>query len=323
MADAAGHLDAAHAGHDAHGGHGHDHPPHLAHHWETVEQQFDAGKLGMWLFLATEVLFFAGLFCAYAVYRRGHPQIFAVGHQFLDVKMGAINTIVLIASSFTMALGVYCAQRSWNRGLIACLICTLLGAFGFMTIKYIEYSDKLTHGKVWGKDFNPHHGEEHGAAAAHGDSAHAAAAEHGAAPAPAAATDGHAAAAPTAAPASAGPAIEHSTLAAAAASPTGLAVVDPAEAESHSGGHASHVDPYKAAQEMRDLHIFMGIYFCMTGLHGIHVLAGIVVITWLLIGAFKGKYNSEYYTPVDLVGLYWHLVDLVWIYLFPLLYLIH
>ena len=79
---------------------------------------------------------------------------------------------------------------------------------------------------------------------------------------------------------------------------------------------------YARAKEMKDLRIFMAIYYCMTGLHGIHVVAGMVVITWLLIGAIKGKYHSRYYTPVDLVGLYWHVVDLVWIYLFPLFYLI-
>src|SRR5215510_11053200 len=88
--------------------HGHSPYPFVQHHFDTPAQQFDAGKLGMWLFLVTEVLFFAGLFCAYAVYRRTHPEIFVVGSRFLDTKMGAINTVVLILSSFTMALGVWC-----------------------------------------------------------------------------------------------------------------------------------------------------------------------------------------------------------------------
>ncbi|MFN0136197.1 MAG: cytochrome c oxidase subunit 3 [Phycisphaerae bacterium] len=339
MADVVGHAE--HAGHAAapdHGGHGHGHhSPNLAHHWDTPAQQFDAGKLGIWLFLATEVLFFAGLFCAYAIYRRNHPHIFLAGQHFLDVKMGAINTIVLIASSFTMAMGVYCAQRSKNTGLIICLFLTLLGAFAFMGIKYVEYSDKIMHGKIWGPNFNPQrhddHGHAHGATdAAHADG-HAKPDDHGAKPDAAHATDSHAAkpadahATPAAAPAvatSAAPVIEASLIKPAAAGPSGLAATEPHD--DHAGGndaHGKYSDPYKAAQEMRDLHIFMGIYFCMTGLHGIHVLGGIVVITWLIIGAFKGRYNSEYYTPVDFVGLYWHLVDLVWIYLFPLLYLIH
>ncbi|MBN2328319.1 MAG: cytochrome c oxidase subunit 3, partial [Candidatus Omnitrophica bacterium] len=84
------------------------------------------------------------------------------------------------------------------------------------------------------------------------------------------------------------------------------------------GDEASH-----ALDEPKNVHIFFGIYFAMTGLHGLHVLAGMGVIIWLIVGAFKGRYHAHYFTPVDLAGLYWHLVDLIWIFLFPLLYLIH
>src|SRR5262249_55801898 len=148
-------------GHDAKSHSLHEQHPYLHHHWDTPAQQFDAGKLGMWLFLATEVLFFAGLFCAYSVLRRSHPDVFIVGQHFLDVFWGGLNTVVLILSSFTMALGVWCAQTSRKNGLIVCLILTLVGAFTFMVVKYIEYDHKLRHGIVWGQNFNPedpHHG---------------------------------------------------------------------------------------------------------------------------------------------------------------------
>lgn len=317
--DEHGHDAASHALHEQH--------PYLQHHWDTPAQQFDAGKLGMWLFLATEVLFFAGLFCAYAVLRRNHPDIFMVGQHFLDVKMGAINTVVLILSSFTMALGVWCAQTSRKTGLIVCLILTLAGAVTFMVVKYFEYSHKIHEGVIWGQNFNPQRHDSHGHVP--GDS-HAATSAPAVATAPAAATAPAVAAEPkpsaAATPAGSQPAelpkLEVSLVKLAPSGATGLtsdAIAPPAD--DHAHGHA--VDPYEKAKTMRDLHLFMGVYFCLTGLHGIHVLAGIVAITCILIAAIKGRYDSNYYTPVDLVGLYWHVVDLVWIFLFPLLYLIH
>jgi len=313
-----------------HGAHGHDHPPHLQHHFETSAQQFDASKLGMWLFLATEVLFFSGLFCAYTVYRVNHPEIFRAGHQFLDAKWGMINTIVLICSSFTMAMGVWCAQKSYRTGLIVCLALTLVGAFGFMGIKYIEYDHKIRNGVVWGPNYSPTahalvHGDE--AAHAHDDhgDAHAPAADaHAPASADAAAGD-HAAsetriageaAAPGHAAATDGDLFEVSQIKPPPLGPSGVT----AAALSDAPAAAAHGPDPLAVSNVR---IFFGIYYGMTGLHGIHVLAGIIVIAGLLVNAIKGKYNSEYYTPVDLVGLYWHVVDLIWIFLFPMLYLIH
>ncbi|RMF71965.1 MAG: cytochrome c oxidase subunit 3 family protein [Planctomycetota bacterium] len=333
--------DAAAAAHEE------AHPPHVQHHFENAAQQFDASKFGMWVFLVTEILFFSGLFCAYAVYRRTHPHIFELGQYFLDVKWGAINTVVLITSSFTMALGVWCAQRSYQRGLVWCLSLTLLGAAAFMGIKAIEYTDKIMHGKVWGAGFNPvyhHEGPEgsHAAAAGdadaeHGDAAHGAPASsgdhasvaeaatppaaHDAAPTeektqsadPAASTDGAAAA----------PKIERSKLAPPPPGPRGvvLEAIEP-ETDPKLTREEKEAAAYAEARRRKDAHIFLGIYFAMTGLHGIHVLAGMVVIAWLLKGALQGRYHSDYYTPVDVVGLYWHVVDLIWIYLFPLLYLI-
>src|SRR5690606_34103579 len=111
--------------------HGH-HNPYLAHHFDTPAQQFESGKLGMWLFLIQEILFFSGLFCAYAVYRANRPEIFVYAHQFLDVNMGAIDTGVLILSSLTAAWAVRCAQLNQKRGLILNLVITLVCAFTFM-----------------------------------------------------------------------------------------------------------------------------------------------------------------------------------------------
>src|SRR5438067_2741205 len=102
------------ATHEAHGpGDGHD--PHLAHHFDTMEQQTESGKLGMWVFLATEILMFGGLFCAYSVYRHNHPEVFEWAHHALDRKWGAINTVVLLASSLTMAWGVRASQMGNNK----------------------------------------------------------------------------------------------------------------------------------------------------------------------------------------------------------------
>jgi cytochrome c oxidase subunit 3 len=265
-------------------------PPHRWHHFESAEQQFDAGKLGMWLFLATEVLMFGGLFCAYTIYRGTHPDIFHYGHQFLDKKWGGINTIVLICSSLTMAWGVRAAQLGQRKLLVTMLSLTLLCAAGFMSIKYVEYSHKIQHGLMWGKNYRPQVHEEAAEGGGHGDAA-AATAE---APAGSARRSWS----------SETP--EASTIAPAAPAPRGLAA--PGSVEDHHAAAPPNV------------HIFFGIYFAMTGLHGIHVLAGMIVITWLIV--ISGRFGPAYFTPVDLVGLYWHIVDLIWIFLFPLLYLI-
>ena len=127
-----------------------EHSGHLAHHFETKEQQFDSSKLGMWLFLATEILLFGGLFCAYAVYRANHPEIFVYAHHFLSKTLGGVNTLVLICSSLTMALGVRAAQLGKQKQLITMLFLTLIFAFSFMVIKAVEYEHKWKHGLLWG-----------------------------------------------------------------------------------------------------------------------------------------------------------------------------
>jgi cytochrome c oxidase subunit 3 len=296
----------------------HRHPEHLGHHYETLEQQFSSGKLGMWLFLATEILLFAGLFCAYAVNRRNHPEVFHWGHELLNVRLGAVNTVFLICSSFTMAYGVRCAQLGRRLALIVSLALTLAFACGFMVIKYVEYSEKFRHGYLWAKLYDPHavpHGGTHAEGEATGEEGVAAGA-HGEAPseapgaAPALSRPAPAVSEPAAAE-GAGPQIERTLVPPPADAPRGLAP------ETTLGERA----PPRGASD-RGLGRFFTFYFLMTGLHGLHVLAGMIVITWLIVRAFKGHFGPKYFTPVDLGGLYWHLVDLIWIYLFPLLYLI-
>jgi cytochrome c oxidase subunit 3 len=133
----------------------HGHPPHLAHHFETPGQQFQSAVFGMWLFLATEILLFGGLFCAYAVYRGNHPEVFVHAHHYLDKNLGAINTIILLISSFTMAAAVWAVQHARQRMLVGMLVGTLVCAGGFLGIKAVEYQHKWQHGLLWGKYYQP------------------------------------------------------------------------------------------------------------------------------------------------------------------------
>ena len=207
-------------------------PAHVQHHFTDSEQQRESAKLGMWLFLLTEVLLFGGLFVAYGVFRAWYPDMFYNAHKQLDVMMGTVNTIVLITSSLTMALAIRFIQVDKKKLSVWFLVLTLLFAFTFLVIKYFEYSHKIELGQLPGNLYTF----------------------------------------------------------------TGI--------------------------EGNNPHIFFSIYFAMTGLHGIHVLIGMLVIGWVLFRTRKGHFSSEYYTPVEMAGLYWHLVDLIWIFLFPLLYLI-
>jgi cytochrome c oxidase subunit 3 len=287
---------------------------HLQHHFETPEQQYDSGKLGMWLFLATEILLFGGLFVAYAVYRGNHPEVFIWGHHFLDTKLGAINTVILLCSSLTMAWGVRAAQLGQRRLLVLMLSLTLLGAFGFLGIKYVEYKAKWEHGLLWAGSFNPgahdDHGESHAAAPAAAET-HA---EAEAATEAEGATKAEVATEAEAAPF----APERTTQPPPAAPPSGRAQPVAAATDAHDT-----TDAHDATDAPANAQTFFTIYFLMTGLHGIHVLAGMAAIAWVLRKALRGVFGPAYFTPVDLVGLYWHLVDLIWIFLFPLLYLIH
>lgn len=265
----------------------HGHSPWLAHHFDTPHQQFTSAKLGMWVFLLTEILFFSGLFCAYAVFRRNSPDVFYDGHHFLSTTLGAINTAVLLFSSLTMAWGVRCAQLSQRRGLIACLGITLACAFVFLGIKYVEYKAKWDHHMVPGQAR---------IAAAFGGSDHEAESRVPGQPPPRGFR----------------PHKEYIQK-----------VLRHADEEAGVRAISETVYTARLDERIERLGTFFGVYFCLTGLHALHVICGIIAITWLLVRAIKGHFSSQYFDPVDCVGLYWHLVDLIWIYLFPLLYLIH
>ena len=214
---------------------------HLKHYFVSSDQQFDAAKMGMWLFLVTEILLFSGMFVAYAVYRAWHPEVFAHASELLDWRLGGLNTLVLLASSFTVALSIHFVQKGQNKKVVVLLLLTLLCAAIFMVIKYFEYTGKFAHGVFPGAGYAPH-GE----------------------------VNGH--------------------------------------------DYAEYDIPF-APQ-------FFSIYFIMTGIHGVHVLVGMGLFVWLVIRVIRGHFSPAWYTPVELTGLYWHLVDIIWIFLFPLLYLI-
>jgi cytochrome c oxidase subunit 3 len=268
------------------------------HHFENADQQYQSAKLGMWVFLATEILFFGGLFVAYSVYRANHPEVFVFGHHFLDKNLGALNTVILICSSLTAAWAVRAAQLKQIRLLKLMIVLTILCAFGFLGVKGVEYHGKWKHGLLWAGSYHPHVEHEGPVAADHAGGA----AESEAAPSAVVAQ-------PEPAPSPADP--DRSAIAPAAEGPAGLAT----PGEQVGDESAVEVAPANAQ-------IYFSIYFLMTGLHGIHVLGGIGAFIWLLVCARRGDFDSGHFTRVDMVALYWHLVDLIWIYLFLLLYLI-
>lgn len=302
------------------------HPPHLAHHFDTPVQQYESAVQAMWIFLATELLLFGGLFCAYAVYRANHPGIFLVGHEYLSKPLGALNTAILLCSSFTMATGVWAAQQGRQKLLVTMLVLTLLGACGFLGIKFIEYEQKWKHGLLWGKYYQPHvELELDGAASALREGA----ASGAAAPAERIPGDG-APATRSASQAASQPATGPATPSTSASTTTQAASDEPSWVfKPADSGPRGLLLPGRAPvaleadERVHNLQTFFAIYFGMTGLHALHVIAGMAVITWLLVRSLRGHFTAEYSTPVHLGGLYWHLVDVIWIYLFPLLYLIH
>ncbi len=270
----------------------------VEHHFENADQQYQSAKLGMWVFLATEILFFGGLFVAYSVYRANHPEVFVFGHHFLDKNMGALNTVILICSSLTAAWAVRAAQLRQIGMLKIMILMTMLFAFGFMGVKAVEYNGKWKHGLLWAGQYDPHVED-------HGEISHDVTGE-----------DAHVGGATEetvleASPTQPAPDPDRSAIAPAAEGPAGLAAPVSAAAEDSD----FQIEPANAQ-------IYFSIYFLMTGLHGIHVLGGIGAFFWLLLCARRGDFDSGHFTRVDMVALYWHLVDLIWIYLFLLLYLI-
>ncbi|MCC5829018.1 MAG: cytochrome c oxidase subunit 3 [Phycisphaeraceae bacterium] len=344
------HHDGGH-GHD-----GHDHPANLAHHFDSPRQQFDAAKVGMWVFLATEILMFGGLFCAYAVWRANHPEVFLAAHKKLDMTLGLINTIILITSSFTMAWAVRAAQLNQQRLLVILLSLTIAGGCGFLVVKTFEYSDKWDKGLWVGTKnlFNPRYEEpsdreanqapgeqenqagnesENGLGESNENTAPEMPPEMSPEETPEEASEQGPVAAPDAALQDPDenahndePEVMRSAIPVPGMGPPGLS-------EAYSDQEVQRQETPPTPEELiaqlpdhvreKWLHQFFQVYFLMTGLHTLHVIVGIGLIGWITVRAQRGAYSSEYYTQVDLVGLYWHLVDLIWIFLFPLLYLIH
>jgi len=204
----------------------------VAHQFDTAAQQRGAATLGMWIFLATEVLFFGGMLMAYTVYRVTEGEAFAHASRAQNILLGGINTAVLLTSSLTMALAVHAAQGGRRTRSVMMLASTMaLGAL-FLGVKGVEYAEKFAEHLVPGVDF------------------------HWAGP--------------------------------------------------DAGG----------AQ------IYFILYFLLTGFHALHLAIGIGVIAVLTARAARGRYSAAYSTPVEVAGLYWHFVDIVWIFLYPLIYLI-
>jgi len=397
----------------------HEHNPNLAHHFDTMSQQHDAGKLGMWLFLATEVLLFGGLFCAYAVFRANHPALFAWGEQFLDEKLGAANTAILLISSMTIAMAITYIQRNQRRLAMLAVGATFVCGVMFMAIKSVEYGHKFHDKLIWGTGFYSMPEGGHGvpgasqvAAAALGPGDAAAGRKiwdttcrscHGAAgegvegqgiDVRASAfvqdtddagligfiTDGRLVsdAANTSGlpmpPKGGNPLLKDADLADVVAHLRTLQVVDAGSGEEtppDKGAEVEEPSPVSAAppppppgdagtwlpsssiplapegpagltdrmidsveytvyrpvaqfdpDQPANAHLFFGIYFLMTGLHGIHVIIGLIVMVWLLWRLGRGDFGPKYYAPVECGALYWHIVDVIWIFLFPLWYLI-
>jgi cytochrome c oxidase subunit 3 len=204
----------------------------VAHQFDDAVQQREAATLGMWVFLVTEIMMFGGLFTAYVLYRSRFPDVFAAASHHLDTTLGAVNTLVLLGSSLTMALAVRASQLGSRRGSVLGMIATMVLGAVFLGIKAYEYAHKFHEGLVPGPHFVFH-------------------------------------------------------------------------------GH-----------ESRSAELFFSLYFAMTGLHALHMVIGMGMLTTLTIMAARRRFSAAYHTPVELGGLYWHFVDIVWIYLFPLLYLL-
>jgi cytochrome c oxidase subunit III len=307
------------------GGHAHDaahgENPFLAHHFDNPKHQFESGKLGIWLFLVTEVLFFGGLFCAYAIYRSLHPEIFVYAHYYLDTFWGALNTGVLIVSSLTAAWAVRNAQLGQQKMLITNIVITIVLACCFLCVKYVEYSHKFHDNVLPGRHFNPTHEawELESYKKAHGE--HAGGSDDHGVGAPAA--RGAEAEHPAQGPAVVGTQTTAPTDTTSTPQPAPAGIGQPAAAAPENPAVAGKKAPPGALERPRHVSVFFSIYFFMTGLHGVHVVAGIITWLWLLRRAVRGEFGPQHFGAIDYAALYWHLVDLIWIYLFPLLYLIH
>lgn len=299
--------------------------PFLQHHFHSAVQQEASAKLGMWLFLAQELVFFGGIFLAYGAVRYFYPETMLSAHEHLSVPMGALNTAVLITSSLTMALAVHAAQRGALRALRRNLLLTVALAGAFLVVKYVEYAHKFHDGLLAGNYLTAHGmlDDEQGARLQHAFRLRAAPEQVHfrfdprypvTREALLRAFAAHQMPVRAITRASAALTISEPQLAHARA--FNGAVEDPAAWGSQAGSNTF------AVTFAGKPHIFFGLYFAMTALHGLHVLVGMLLLGWVWRRAGRGDFSRAYFTPVENVGLYWHLVDLIWIFLFPLLYLV-
>lgn len=235
-----------------------------ASHFRSKDEEFDAVKIGMWLFLATEVLLFAGLFVGYAIFRMMHPEAFANGSHYLDWKWGCINTVVLLVSSWTIATAIGNAQRNEQAALRRNLLITIACALLFVGIKLtFEYMPKWS---GWFLAIDPALSHYESSKSALGGLVH--------------------------------------------------------YVEGYGGKRPGSLFDYPFAENPYEP-MWWSIYYSATGIHATHVLIGVGLISWLYLRARKLHFGPGHYTAVEIVGLYWHIVDLIWIFLFPLLYLVH
>ena len=204
----------------------------VAEQFDDIEQQHSAATLGMWVFLATEVLFFGGMFACYLVYRVLYGGAFAAGSREMNLTLGSINTAVLLCSSLTMVLAVHSTQHDRRSRSIVFLVLTMVLGATFLGIKGVEYAQKFREHLVPGVDFQ------------------------------------------------------------------------------FAGPQSDHVQ------------IFFILYFLLTGFHALHLTIGIGVLSVIILRASRKDFSPGYFSPVEVAGLYWHFVDIVWIFLYPLLYLI-
>ncbi len=280
------------------------HEPGLQHQFEDMGQQEESVSIGMWMFLVQEIMFFGGLFTAYLVFRSKYPMAFAAASNHLDAFWGGFNTLVLIVSSLTMALTVYYAQKGNRNMQVIMIVLTMIFGAAFLGVKAIEYTAKYNDALIPVSGWNKRVKEDKTAAHATG-------------------------------PEKPCWEVDHSPAAAAAhkyVNPRGdfqwtdCSLVKLAQDNNYLTTYEKidyfsngQIDIEKFGSRVR---MFYYLYFVMTGLHALHMIVGLLIMAWLLWTAWKGYYTPEYYMPVEMSGLYWHFVDIVWIFLFPLLYLL-
>ena len=288
--------------HDTHDHH--YHAPGLQHQFEDMGQQQESVSIGMWMFLVQEIMFFGGMFTVYLVFRSKYPMAFAAGSNHLDALWGFINTLVLIVSSLTMALAVHYAQISKRNLQVIMIILTMIFGATFLGVKAIEYTDKYNHGLIPVDGLNKKIKEgahtEHTSLTLPFETRVSAASETEAAhPNP-----------------KGNFLIEQDDLKLVVQARDGKYLTRDEQIGYFSN---NEIDADKFRDKVR---IFFWIYFVMTGLHALHMVIGLGLMTWLLWKAWIGTFSAAYYSPVEMSGLYWHFVDIVWIFLFPLLYLL-